>query len=74
MTTNTKFDYNDRVKVCNASSDLARVDALAWIVGVLASRDGPFYDTFPPGQVYIIEYEDGSSHVIHENDLELWVD
>jgi hypothetical protein len=74
MTKNRKFDYNDRVKVICASSNLSRLGALAWIVAVLETRAGPFYDAFPPGQMYVIEYEDGSSHTVHENDLEFWID
>ena len=74
-TFNPKFDYNDRVRVRMASSGQARLGALAWIVGVFLTRPaGPYFTQFPSGNVYTIEYEDGSSHEIHEDDLEMWPD
>lgn len=65
-----KFSYDDIVQVrLTANSDL-RPGAKAWIVGVFDTRPGPYFDKFPEGAVYTIEFEDGSSLEIHEQDLE----
>ena len=66
----TKLTYNDIVKVVeNAAEDL-RPGSRAWIVGVFENRPGSYFDKFPPGVVYTIEFEDGSSLEIHEVNLE----
>ena len=61
------FDFNDIV--------IAKADARrAWIVGVAAEsegRVGSYYDKFPPGTVYTIEFEDGTSTDAHEDELAL---
>jgi hypothetical protein len=67
------YDYNDRVRIRSTGTDDARVDAVAWIVGIFLKRPaGPYFAAFPPGVVYTIEYEDGSSQEVHEADLERW--
>jgi hypothetical protein len=43
--------------------------AKAWIVGIFTERPGPYFDSFPTGVIYTIEYEDGSSTEMHEADL-----
>tara|TARA_R110001592_G_scaffold305345_1_gene577963 strand:+ start:326 stop:571 length:246 start_codon:yes stop_codon:yes gene_type:complete len=67
-----KFNYNDIVKV-RTTSDSSTVDRQgeqAWIVGVFTERpSGEFFKKFPPGIVYSIEFEDGSSIEVHEKDL-----
>ncbi|MCR1768205.1 hypothetical protein [Burkholderia glumae] len=67
----TKFDYADIVRVLGTASPDFRPGARAWIVGVFEDRPGKYFDRFPPGVVYTIEYEDGSSVEIHESLLEL---
>jgi hypothetical protein len=74
MTDKARFDYNDMVRVQKASTDLSRLGALAWIVGVFVERKGPYFDQFPEGPVYTIEYQDGASHEAPERDLEPWED
>lgn len=66
------FTYDDTVKVKDTAPSELRPKALGWVVGVYEgdTRKGSFYDQFPPGAVYLIEYEDGSSKVIHETFLE----
>jgi hypothetical protein len=46
----------------------------AWIVGVFEGegRRGTYFERFPPGSVYSVEFEDGASAEVHEDDLELW--
>jgi hypothetical protein len=61
-----KFDYDDVVRIAPDAPDDLRPNGKAWIVGVFETRPGPFFDTFPDGVVYSIEFEDGSSKEIHE--------
>ncbi|HET6631367.1 MAG TPA: hypothetical protein VFG73_01495 [Rhodanobacteraceae bacterium] len=67
----TRFDYDDSVRVRTGVPG-APTGAKAWIVGVTASSDrhGSHYDSFKPGNVYTIEFEDGASIDVHESDLE----
>lgn len=67
----TKFTYDDIVKVVAHASEALRPGKRAWIVGVFDDRPDSYFDKFPPGTVYSIEFEDGSSVEIHESDLEL---
>lgn len=65
-----KFNYDDVVQVRLTAAPQLRPGAKAWIVGVFETRPGSYFDKFPEGVVYTIEYEDGSSVEIHEQDLE----
>lgn len=66
-----KFDYDDRVRVVSGASVEIRPGAIGWIVGVFEERPvGSYFDKFPPGVVYSVEYEDGVAQEIHEHDLE----
>lgn len=65
-----KFTYNDIVRVKPDSESTLRRDR-AWIVGIFEDRPGPYFDKFPEGVVYTIEFEDGSSTEVHEASLEL---
>jgi hypothetical protein len=67
---NTKFNYDDIVQVRSTAAPDLRPGARAWIVGVFEKRPGPFFDKFPEGVVYTIEFEDGASLEVHEADLE----
>lgn len=64
-----KFTYNDvvqLVKDCNGRP----IHERAWIVGVFEMRPkGAYFDKFPTGAVYSIEFEDGSSIEVHESVL-----
>lgn len=61
-----KFDYDDVVRIVPDAPNDLRSNEKAWIVGVFETRPGPFFDKFPDGVVYTIEFEDGSSKEIHE--------
>ncbi|MGZ4954574.1 MAG: hypothetical protein ACXV8Q_05630 [Methylobacter sp.] len=64
------FNYDDIVKVqVNAGPD-QRPGAKAWIVGIFETRPGEYFNKFPEGIVYSIEFEDGSSIEIHETSLQ----
>jgi hypothetical protein len=67
----TKFTYDDIVKVVFIASDECRPGQRAWIVGVFEDRPGEYFERFPPGTVYSIEFEDGTSIEVHESSLEL---
>lgn len=69
----TKFTYDDVVRVNLDAEAALRPGAKAWIVGVTAEakRRGAHYDAFDPGNVYTIEFEDGASIDVHEDDIEL---
>ncbi|MFI3221185.1 MAG: hypothetical protein QX189_19035 [Methylococcales bacterium] len=64
------FNYDDIVKVREDADSTLRPNAKAWIVGVFETRLGNFFDRFPEGIVYSIEFEDGYSIEIHETDLQ----
>ncbi|OOG49137.1 hypothetical protein B0E50_06990 [Rhodanobacter sp. C01] len=66
-----KFTYDDIVWASEASNPQVP-RRKAWIVGIFESRPGPYFDQFPPGPVYTVEFEDGSSTEIHEADLTPW--
>lgn len=63
-----KFTYNDIVTVKVSASPQLRRDR-ACIVGIFEDRPGPYFDKFPAGIVYTIEFEDGTSDEVHEDDL-----
>jgi hypothetical protein len=65
------FNYDDIVKVRIQADKELRPGEKAWIVGIYEDRPGPYFDKFPAGVVYSIEYEDGTSTQVHETDLEL---
>jgi hypothetical protein len=67
----TKFTYNDIVEVLDSAPAALRPGSRAWIVGVSEERRGTYFDQFPPGVVYTIEFEDGSSIDVHESSLAL---
>lgn len=64
------FNYNDVVRVRKNANPELRPGAKAWIIGVFETRPGKYFDKFPEGIVYSIEFEDGSSIEIHEEDLQ----
>jgi len=69
-----KFNYNDIVMVSLTASERLRPGAKAWVVGVTAEdeRRGAYYETFRPGNVYTIEFDDGASVDIHEDEIDYW--
>lgn len=70
--TSPRFTYDDIVRIRSTARPEARPGARAWVVGVFAdSRPGEYFAGFPDGVVYSIEFEDGSSVEVHEDDLDL---
>jgi hypothetical protein len=35
-------------------------------------RPGTYFDKFPPGTVYMVEFEDGTATEVHETALVAW--
>lgn len=69
-----RFKYDDIVRVQPGVIIKSRPGERAWIVGIFENRpQGEYFESFPPGVVYSIEFEDGYSTEIHESDLELEV-
>ncbi|MFC5771127.1 hypothetical protein [Thauera sinica] len=72
MNMKPKFDYDDIVRVRGNAPEEARPGERAWIVGVFLTRPkGDYFNKFPEGVVYSVEFEDGSSIEIHEANLDL---
>lgn len=65
-----KFDYDDIVIVKKMAPSSLRPGSKAWVVGVFFDRPGHYFDKFPEGTVYTIEFEDGESVEAHEGFLE----
>jgi hypothetical protein len=69
-----KFAYDDIVKIIDGAASELRPGSKAWVVGVFEEKDrqGQYFEIFPEGVVYTIEFEDGKSTEIHEADLVLF--
>jgi hypothetical protein len=67
-----KFTYDDIVRVKEEAPSSLRPGQKAWVILVVPAKDriGAYFDQFPAGTVYSIEYEDGEAAEIHENFLE----
>lgn len=67
----SKFTYDDIVRVVQGADPKLRPGSKAWIVGVFIDRPrGSYFDGFPEGVIYTIEYEDGGAMDVHESHLE----
>ena len=62
------FEYDDIVRVRVGADVAAPARAKAWVVGITEAdkRVGAYYDRFPAGNIYTIEFEEGSSIDVHE--------
>lgn len=69
-----KFDYDDIVRVESKLENHPRQGQKAWVVGVFEKSLGPYFDKFPQGTVYTIEYDDGESIEVAEDNLVLYDD
>ena len=65
----TKFTYDDRVKVKQEAPVEFRPGHHAWVIGVLEKRPSKLIN-YSEGQLYAIEFEDGTAVDIPENLLE----
>lgn len=70
-----KYTWNDIVQIRDgATVDAPRYRERSWIVGVFEDDRGEGFEEYPPGVVYTVEFEDGSSINVHELDLESYGD
>lgn len=69
----TRCNCGDLVKVRAGESADLRPGEKAWVVANFDTRPGACFDKFPDGVVCMIEFEDGSTLEIHEDDLDLSV-
>jgi hypothetical protein len=69
----TKFNFND-VVCAPIGVPQPRTGVKAWVVGIApeSKRTGSYYEKFPPGTIYTIEFEDGDSLDVHESNLIPW--
>jgi hypothetical protein len=67
-----KFTFGDSVRIKRDAPSPLREGKQAWVIMVFLphDRNGSYFDLFPPGVVYSIEYEDGESVDVHEAFLE----
>jgi hypothetical protein len=72
MSAKSKFTFDDVVQLTSFPSDPKRLGTQAWVVGVMERGEGPYMAQFPPGYIYTIEFEDGSSTDVHEDQLKAW--
>ncbi len=67
----SQFTWGDQVKVRDDADQVLRPGAAVYIVGVHEGdgRSGAYFDRFPDGVIYTVEYEGGASAEVHESDL-----
>lgn len=63
----SKFKYDDIVVVKGDAPEEYRPGEKAWVVGVLENPVGKYFDKFPEGVVYSVEFEEGDFCDIHES-------
>lgn len=64
------FTYDDIVRVSNSAGKYLRPGSKAWVIGVFLDRPaGRYFENFPDGVIYTIEYEDGQAADVHESQL-----
>lgn len=69
-----KFNYDDIVKVSENAPQELRPGSKAWVIGIFEERKEKYFDIFPEGIVYSVEYEDGVAVDIHESYLYLFTE
>ena len=64
-----KFTFDDTVRVLPSAPAESRPGQLASVIMIFSpsERSGRFFDRFPEGIVYSIEFEDGEAILIHED-------
>jgi hypothetical protein len=69
----SKFTCDDTVWIKKDAPSQLRRGQKASVIMVFPPQDriGSYFDRFPPGVVYSIEFEDGESIDVHESFLEM---
>jgi phospholipase C len=70
----SKFAFDDTVRIKDNAPNSLRRGQKASVTMVFLPHDrvGSYFDQFPPGVLYSIEYEDGESADAHEDFLETY--
>lgn len=63
------FTWGDIVIISDAAPAEWRPGAIAWVVGVFECSETHPVGDFPPGMVYLVEFEDGSATEVTEQVL-----
>ena len=68
----SRFTFDDTVRVKGEAPHHFRPGERASVTMVFlpADRHGAYFEQFPPGIVYSVEFEDGNSVDVHEDWLE----
>ena len=68
-----KFTFDETVRVKKDAPNPLRQGQKASVIMVFLPQDrvGSYFEQFPPGVVYSVEYEDGESADVHEFFLEI---
>jgi hypothetical protein len=72
MGTMNEFTFDDTVRIKRDAPSPLRQGEQASVVMVFLplDRQGSYFDGFPPGVIYSIEYDDGESVDVHESFLD----
>jgi hypothetical protein len=67
----TQFTYSDLVRTSDDAPQQARPGNKASVIGITTQpeRRGSHFEQFPPGTVYLVEFEDGHAMDVHESHL-----
>jgi hypothetical protein len=67
-----RFTWGDSVRIRLDAPPNYRPGEYAAVVGVVEAtfRNGPYFDSFPPGALYTVEYADFSSQDVPEESLQ----
>jgi len=66
----SSFELDRTVRVLEWAPQQYRPGAKASVIGIITVRRGKYFESFPPGMLYTIEFEDGEAIDIHESLLE----
>lgn len=62
------FNYDDMVRVTKDAEAHLRPGSCASVIGVFLERPaGSYFERFPEGVIYTIEFEDGQAVDVHES-------
>jgi hypothetical protein len=66
-----RFSYDDTVRIVRCADEKYKPGAVVSIIGIFKEKpSGSYFEEFPPGTIYTIEYENGEAIDIHESLLE----
>jgi hypothetical protein len=68
----SRFTFDDTIRIKGTAPSPLRPGEIVSVTMVFLPEDrrGPYFERFPPGVVYSVEYETGESVDVHEDFLE----